>query len=61
MGARVWMPLERATSAVEVCKALGRQYRVAPKTFREDVRAFLEELGRLGVVRRVGEPKETGT
>lgn len=61
VGASVWALLERAASVAEVCEALGQQYEVDPETCREDVRGFLEELGRLGVVRRMSEAKETGT
>lgn len=60
VGASVWALLERAPSLAEVCDALERQYEVAPETCREDVLAFVGELGRLGVVRTLGETNETG-
>ena len=60
VGSSVWALLERAQSVAEVCEALGRQYEVAPERCREDVRGFLEELERLGVVRRMDEIKEIG-
>ena len=61
VGANIWALLESPASMAEVCEALERQYEVAPETCREDVRAFVDELSRLGVVRRVVEAQETRT
>lgn len=58
VAASVWALLERDKSVAEVCEALEKQYDVAPETCREDVLAFVEELTRLGVVRRADEAKE---
>ena len=59
VGARIWALLESAQSVAEVCEALVQAYDVSLETCHEDVRAFLEELDSLGVVRRMSEMKET--
>ena len=51
VGARVWALAEFRPRVAEVCAALAAEYGVAPGTCADEVRAFLDELLRLEVIR----------
>ena len=51
VGARVWALAELRPRVAEVCAALAAEYGVAPGTCADEVRAFLDELLRLEVIR----------
>lgn len=57
VGARVWSLVESGPRVAAVCEALAAEYEVDPETCRQEVRAFLDELIRLAVV-RVRQPDE---
>ena len=51
MGARVWALAESGPRTAEICAALVAEYEVAPDRCGNEVRAFLNELCRLAVMR----------
>lgn len=51
VGAKIWTLIESGPSVAEVCETLVATYEVAPGTCRDEVRAFMDELHRLGVIR----------
>ena len=51
VGTRIWVLLERGPRVAELCETLQREYDVDARTCRDDVRAFLEEMSGLGIVR----------
>ena len=56
VGSRIWALAESRPRVAEVCAALVAEYEVARDTCADEVRAFLEELRRLEVM-RIAPPK----
>ena len=50
-GARIWTLVESAPRVAEVCERLVAEYEVAADTCGDEVRAFMDELCRLKIVR----------
>lgn len=51
VGARIWGLAESGPQVAEVLEVLAAEYEVAPDTCRDEVRAFMDELLRLEVIR----------
>jgi hypothetical protein len=54
VGARIWQLLDAAPTEQEVEVALGREFEVGEDELRTDLREFLAELTRAGLVSREG-------
>lgn len=51
VGARIWALIEPGPRVAELCEAVAAEYDVDRDTCRDDVLAFLDELGDLGAIR----------
>lgn len=54
IGARIWHILETPRTVHEICDALMEEFEITAEFCRDEVRKFLDELGKAGVILRDG-------